>query len=83
MLFLIMILIVGISMSDNELKELGRVIRNKRVVKGLTQIELAHKSRLDRNYIGMVERGERNPSYLSLQKIALGLGLSVDEMIKP
>ncbi len=70
-------------MSEVELKELGKVIRTKRESRGLTQVELAHKSGLDRNYIGMVERGERNPSYLSLQKIAQGLGLTVDEMIKP
>ena len=70
-------------MSEVELKELGKVIRAKRELRGLTQVELAVKSGLDRNYIGMVERGERNPSYLSLQKIAQGLGLTVDEMIKP
>ena len=79
---LIMILIVGY-MSEAELKELGKIIRLKRESQGLTQIELAQKSGLDRNYIGMVERGERNPSYMSLQKIAHGLGLTVDQMIKP
>ena len=70
-------------MNDVDLKKLGKIIRSKRESRGLTQVELAQKSNLDRNYIGMVERGERNPSYLSLQKIAIGLGLSVDEMIKP
>ncbi len=79
---LIMILIVGY-MSEAELKELGKIIRLKRESQSLTQIELAQKSGLDRNYIGMVERGERNPSYMSLQKIAHGLGLTVDQMIKP
>lgn len=70
-------------MSESELKELGKIIRLKRESQSLTQIELAQKSGLDRNYIGMVERGERNPSYMSLQKIAHGLGLTVDQMIKP
>lgn len=70
-------------MSELELKELGKVIRAKRESKGFTQVELAQKSSVDRNYIGMVERGERNPSFLSLQKIAQGLGMSVDEMLKP
>ncbi len=77
-----MILIVCI-MGENELKDLGKIIRGKRELRGYTQVELAQRSGLDRNYIGMVERGERNPSFLSLQKIARGLGLSVDEMIKP
>ena len=76
-----MILIVG--MSKQELINLGKIIREKRESKNLTQFGLASKAGVDRNYIGMVERGERNPSYLSLQKIAQGLGLSVDQLIKP
>lgn len=76
-----MILIVG--MGKDELLVLGQIIREKREAKKLTQIELAEKAGVDRNYIGMVERGERNPSYLSLQKIAKGLGLTVNEMINP
>lgn len=76
-----MILIVG--MSKQELIDLGKIIREKRELKKLTQCELASKADLDRNYIGMVERGERNPSYLSLQKIAKGLGIPVDKLIKP
>ena len=79
MLFLI--LIVG--MSRQELVRLGQIIRNKREQKNLTQIELASKAGVDRNYIGMLERGERNPSFLSLQKVAKGLDISVEELIKP
>lgn len=70
-------------METQALKELGRNIREKREEKGLTQIEVADKAELDRNYIGMVERGERNPSYLSLIKIAKGLNITVDQLIKP
>ena len=76
-----MILIVGMSRED--LINLGSIIREKREAQDLTQLELALKCGVDRNYIGMVERGERNPSYLSLQKIAKGLGLTVNELIKP
>ena len=55
----------------------------RKELKGLTQIQLAEKSGVDRNYIGMLERGERNPSYLSLMKIANGLGISIFNLIKP
>ena len=78
-----MILIVGIKMESQALNNLGQIIREKREALGLTQIEVAEKAGLDRNYIGMVERGERNPSYLSLIKIASGLNMSVDQLIKP
>lgn len=70
-------------MSRQELVRLGQIIRNKREQKNLTQIELASKAGVDRNYIGMLERGERNPSFLSLQKVAKGLDISVEELIKP
>ncbi|MBO7129227.1 MAG: helix-turn-helix transcriptional regulator [Prevotella sp.] len=66
-----------------ELIELGKIIKSKRELKGLTQLELAEKSGVDRNYIGMLERGERNPSYLSLLKIAKGLNIQVFNLIKP
>lgn len=75
-----MILIVG--MSNEDLTKLGKIIRSKRMTQNLTQIELAGKAGVDRNYIGMLERGERNPSYLSLLKIAKGLGITVDELIR-
>jgi transcriptional regulator with XRE-family HTH domain len=70
-------------MRKEELLKLGQTIRLKREAQGLTQFELAEKSNVDRNYIGMLERGERNPSYLSLQKIARGLGISVNQLIEP
>lgn len=70
-------------MERMELIELGKIIKSKRELKGLTQLELAEKSGVDRNYIGMLERGERNPSYLSLLKIAKGLNIQVYNLIKP
>ena len=70
-------------MDGQELIRLGQIIREKREAKKLTQLEGAEKAQLDRNYIGMVERGERNPSYLSLMKIASGLDMQVHQLIKP
>lgn len=70
-------------MEIKELHQLGQVIREKREAKNLTQVQVAEKAQLDRNYIGMVERGERNPSYLSLFKIANALDMQVYQLIKP
>lgn len=70
-------------MNKEELIKLGHIIRSKRESRELTQIELAQKANVDRNYIGMLERGERNPSYLSLLKIAGGLGITVSKLIEP
>ena len=37
-------------------------------------------SGLDHNYIGMIERGERNPAIVNVVKIAKALGVSPSEL---
>lgn len=59
------------------LKKFGNAVRTARVAAELTQEELADRSGLDRSYIGGVERGERNPTLMAIDKIAGGLGVSV------
>lgn len=76
-----MILIVGFTMRTEELVKLGKIVRAKRMQCNLTQIELSIRAKVDRNYIGMLERGERNPSYLSLLKIANGLEMPINELL--
>lgn len=75
-----MTLIVGF-MRKEQLIELGKIVRMKRLQCNLTQVELSKRAKVDRNYIGMLERGERNPSYLSLLKIAKGLKMSINELL--
>ena len=65
-----------------DLKTLGLAVREHRRALGLSQEELAERSGLHRNYIGGVERGERNVSYLNLLKIAAGLELRLSELIR-
>ncbi|TEA48088.1 XRE family transcriptional regulator [Bacillus sp. BH2] len=60
------------------LKLIGENIRFLRKKRGLTQEELAERINLQQAYIGGVERGERNISMLTLQKIANGLEVSPD-----
>lgn len=52
---------------------MGARVRAARLAKGLSQEELAERSGLHRNYIGGIERGERNVGVLAL--IALGQAL--------
>ena len=59
------------------LKLLGGRIKEQRIKKGLSQEKLSFISNLDRTYIGSVERGERNISIINLNKIALGMNISI------
>ena len=43
---------------------------------------LANKSKLDRTYVGGVERGERNIALINIEKIAKALDVSLDELFK-
>ncbi|MFS0824349.1 helix-turn-helix domain-containing protein [Bacillus sp. 1P02SD] len=58
------------------LKLVGEKVRFHRKEQGLTQEELADQSDLQNSYIGGVERGERNISLLTLEKIINSLNLS-------
>lgn len=63
------------------LKTVGSQIRAVRKAKGLSQESLAEKSGLHHNYIGGVERGERNVSLENLNKIAHGLGVRMHDLL--
>ena len=60
------------------LLKLGALVRKLRNDKQLSQVELARKSNVNRNYIGMIERGEVNPTYMTLLSIAKSLGTSIN-----
>ena len=53
-----------------------RLLRNEA---GISQEELAFRSKLDRTYINSVENGKRNISIVNIEKIAKALGISVSE----
>ena len=56
---------------------LGETIRKHRLSRHLSQVELAKKCQLNKNYIGMLERGEVNPSYLTMIIIAKALNITI------
>lgn len=58
-----------------DLVALGQTVRRLRREAKLTQEELASRAGLSANYVGEIERGERNPSALALFALARGLGV--------
>ena len=65
---------------DQLLAEVGKRIRSLREDKAVSQERLAEKSGLHRTYIGGVERGLRNPSLISLARIAEALGVGIAQL---
>jgi transcriptional regulator with XRE-family HTH domain len=61
---------------------LGRVIRRLRNDRGISQEGLAAISGIDRTFMGEIERGEANPSFEVLQRIADGLTVRLSELIR-
>ncbi len=63
-------------------EKVGKKIKELRAQAGLTQMELAWKSTLDRTYINSVENGKRNISITNIEKIANALNVSFSELFK-
>lgn len=59
---------------------MGERIRFFRKKDGISQEELAFQAGLDRTYVGGIERGERNPSLLNIEKIANTLKINIKDL---
>ena len=59
-----------------DLVQLGKILRMFRNSNGFSQEKLAELSELHLTYIGSVERGERNPSFRSLNRVLSSLSIS-------
>lgn len=70
------------SKKNKYLVELGEHIRDARKAEGLSQEQLALQAEIDRSYVGGIERGERNISFLTLVKIAVCLDCDVSKFTK-
>lgn len=60
----------------------GRVLRDVRKSRSLSQGELGEKSGYHRTYIGQLERGEKSPSLRTLFNLASTLDVNPSEIVK-
>lgn len=59
----------------------AKKIRDVRLSKGMSQEKLAELSDLHRTYISSVERGERNVTIDSMERLANALGVDIRDLL--
>ena len=70
-------------MTEGDLqKKVGRNIRSYRQRRGLSQEAFAEVLGVHRTYMGGLERGERNLTLRSLERIAEQMGVEVEELMR-
>ena len=62
-------------------KNFASNLRRHRLDQGLSQERLAEKAKLHPNYVGSVERGERNVSIDNMEKLAEALGVDLRDLL--
>ena len=67
---------------DNKVIKFGEKLKEIRLKKDLSQGDLASILNVHRSYISGLERGRRNPSLLTVHKVAKALGVSTNELLK-
>ena len=60
--------------------QFGKRVRELRLVRGLSQEELAFRSGVHRTYLGGIEQGKRNPSLKNVALIARALGVTLSQL---
>ena len=70
-------------MRDEILRLFGERLRELRTERNLSQERLAELAGLDRNYIGQIERAERNVALVNIVRIAKALEVGPGELFAP
>jgi transcriptional regulator with XRE-family HTH domain len=64
-------------------KLVGQNVRRIRQKKGLTQEQFADVSGFSQQYISSLEKGRRNPTIITLYELAVSLGVSHVDLVRP
>lgn len=68
-------------MPRSPLLQFGRRVRARREELGISQERLAELAGLHRNYVGSVERGERNVALRNILRLAVALKADPGELV--
>lgn len=60
----------------------GKLVRRLREQAGISQEDLAERAGVHRTYIGGIERGERNPTLVTIHKLAEALDVPPKKLLE-
>ena len=66
---------------EKEITQFAKTLREIRLKKKLSQGDISRILQVHRSYISGLERGMRNPSLLTVRKIAKALGVNAKDLI--
>lgn len=69
-------------MSEAPIKVFGTVVRQLRQQRQLSQEALGFATTLDRAFISQLENGHKQPSLLTILRLASALGVSASELLR-
>lgn len=67
----------------SSIESIGENIRLLRIARNLSQEQLALNAGVNTSYIGQIERGEKNPTIKTLEKISSALNIHLIELLHP
>lgn len=67
--------------TDDLARAFGKVLREQRLAAGLSQERLGLEADVDRTFVGLLERGGRQPTLSTLWRLAEALGVMPSEII--
>ena len=69
-------------MSKSAAQKFGDNMKKIRLEKGMSQGDICRALGLDRAYISNIENGKQNLTISTMEKVAIVLGMSVDQLLK-
>lgn len=68
--------------SGNDIRRLGKILREVRREAGLSQEELADRAGIHPTYVSQIERGLKSPTMRMLARLAKALGTTPGKIIR-
>ncbi|MBP1904438.1 transcriptional regulator with XRE-family HTH domain [Paenibacillus turicensis] len=68
---------------NSSIENIGENIRILRIKNNLSQEQLALNAGVNTSYIGQIERGEKNPTIKTLEKISFTLNIELIDLLHP